>query len=175
MSVSGEAIDTSRWGYWEWNGLRKVVVNKDVDQHMKSLGFITVEYDRWERRYTYIAADGSEKTGKSSGATARLTWVDPRLEALWRNHIGTVNNCGFECRNIQLKVTPDGRCHTCGATFDADGNPSRVCQGCGVEAETLHGHIMGSPDFCKKCDDAKRASSGGPCRMCGKKYWDCCC
>ena len=163
--MSDNKIDTSNWGYWEWYGLYKVVVQKQSDTTIKKLGLISPIYEKITQQVGDLKMHSSELVSLNA---------DPRLEQLWLDRLGTFNNCGRSCSNFQGRMTKDDRCKTCGANF-LDGVPEMVCQECGCKTDALFGHIMGDLSFCKSCNEAKRLSSGGPCRMCNKLLWNCCC
>ena len=39
-------ISTDGWGYWEWYGIRKIVVEGKTDQKFKDMGLIDPEYKK---------------------------------------------------------------------------------------------------------------------------------
>ena len=160
-----KSISTDGWGFWEWYGLREVVVEGQADQKFKNMGLIDPEYREAETKIgNYIFK--SELVSLNA---------DPRLEMLWQGHLSTFKNCGRDCHNIRGEMIKDDRCKACGGGFDDEtGERVLVCQQCGNETDKLFGHVMGDLDFCKTCNDAKRQQSR-PCGMCGSKRWDCCC
>lgn len=173
--MSEEQIDTSDWGWWDWYDCRQAVVEGKggTHNHMGKRGLIKPEYEPYEEKSTYTV-NGEEKTMTTRGHRLVALNPDPRLEAVWLAHINSIENCGPGCQNHTLSKTSDGRCGTCGGTFQ-DGAVILRCLDCGKEGEPLSGHIMGARSYCRKCNEKHRQKSGGPCLMCNKKYWDCCC